>query len=99
MCVSSSGQFWAVSSWELVQKPRVFGRITTMYMNHAQHVASFGGVPGAAALVSSSVTVTDLARLRGWSTSNPRSVVKWYESSCRGMMFTIGCKQSTTSGT
>lgn len=46
-----------------------------------------------------SVTVTDLARLRGWSTLNPRLTARWYESSCIGTMLTMGCKQSTVLGT
>ena len=31
-------------------------------------------------------TVTDLARLRGWSTSVPLSTATWYESNCNGMV-------------
>ena len=29
-------------------------------------------------------TVTDLARLRGWSTSRPARTAMWYARSCRG---------------
>ena len=47
----------------------------------------------------SSDTVTDFARLRGWSTLYPRITVKWYDSSCSGTILTIGCKHSTVLGT
>ena len=30
-------------------------------------------------------TVTDLARLRGWSTSHPRRTAMWYASNCKGI--------------
>ncbi len=35
-------------------------------------------------------TVTDLARLRGWSTSVPRNTAMWYASSCSGIVDTTG---------
>jgi hypothetical protein len=35
-------------------------------------------------------TVTDLARLRGWSTSVPLRMATWYASSCKGTVYTIG---------
>ena len=47
------------------------------------------GVQGAEKLHAYS-TVTLLARLRGWSTSQPRSTAMWYASSCSGIAATIG---------
>ena len=44
-------------------------------------------------------TVTLLARLRGLSTSFPRSTAAWYANSCNGITVTNGCKSSGTSGT
>ena len=35
-------------------------------------------------------TVTDLARLRGLSTSVPRAKAAWYDKSCTGIVCTIG---------
>ena len=43
-------------------------------------------------------TVTDLARLRGWSTSLPRATAMWYASSCKGMTLRIGVSGSIVSG-
>ena len=39
-------------------------------------------------------TVTLLARLRGWSTSQPRRTAMWYASSCSGTTITIGVSSS-----
>ena len=44
-------------------------------------------------------TVTDLARLRGWSTSVPRATAMWYANSWSGMMARTGLSASCVSGT
>ena len=44
-------------------------------------------------------TVTDLARLRGWSTLRPLLTARYYASSCNGTDTTIGIRQSVTTGT
>ena len=44
-------------------------------------------------------TVTDLAKFRGWSTSVPLTIATWYESSCNGMVKTIGLRTSGEAGT
>ena len=44
-------------------------------------------------------TVTDLARLRGWSTSVPRATAMWYANSWSGMMARTGLSVSCVSGT
>jgi len=43
-------------------------------------------------------TVTDFARLRGWSTLQPRRTAIWYERSCKGMVATRGTNISLVSG-
>src|SRR6266571_4550008 len=43
-------------------------------------------------------TVTDLARLRGWSTSHPRRTAMWYASSCSGTTSRIGSSSSGACG-
>jgi hypothetical protein len=42
-------------------------------------------------------TVTDLARLRGWSTSVPRASAVWYARSCNGNAKTSGATSAGTS--
>jgi len=44
-------------------------------------------------------TVTDLARLRGWSTSQPRRTAMWYASNWQGTTSKIGESSSGASGT
>ena len=44
-------------------------------------------------------TVTDFARLRGWSTSQPRSTAMARANSCRGTLVTMGENSSRTFGT
>ena len=44
-------------------------------------------------LTTPAQTVTDLAKLRGQSTLCPRRTAKWYDSSCKGMMLTMVCRQ------
>ena len=53
----------------------------------------FGTVPGAVNRRSYS-TVTLFARLRGWSTSQPRSLAMWYASSWSGTLTTTGDSSS-----
>src|SRR5260370_38502094 len=43
-------------------------------------------------------TVTDLARLRGWSTSQPRRTAMWYASNWRGMISNSGTSSSGAGG-
>ena len=43
-------------------------------------------------------TVTDFARLRGWSTSHPRSSAMERANSCNGTLAVMGVKQSRTFG-
>src|SRR5688500_18141539 len=43
-------------------------------------------------------TVTDLARLRGLSTSVPRASAAWYASNCTGIACTIGDSTPTWRG-
>ncbi len=43
-------------------------------------------------------TVTDFARLRGWSTLQPRITAMWYESNCSGMVARSGDSISSVSG-
>ena len=43
-------------------------------------------------------TVTDLARLRGWSTSFPLHTAIWYANNCNGMVVTKGSRHSNVSG-
>src|SRR6478736_2909072 len=43
-------------------------------------------------------TVTDLARLRGWSTSVPRRTAMWYASSCNGIVDTTGAAMMPVAG-
>src|SRR6201999_2271676 len=43
-------------------------------------------------------TVTDFARLRGWSTSVPFSTATWYASICTGIAYRIGATNGSTSG-
>ena len=43
-------------------------------------------------------TVTDLARLRGWSTSRPARTATWYAISCRGRTMSSGDQTSSTGG-
>jgi hypothetical protein len=44
-------------------------------------------------------TVTDFARLRGWSTLQPRANEAWYEMSWSGTMASSGAKISGVAGT
>src|SRR5271157_5301168 len=44
-------------------------------------------------------TVTDFARLRGWSTSQPRRTAMWYASNWHGTTSRIGESSSGASGT
>lgn len=44
-------------------------------------------------------TVTDLAKLRGQSTLQPRRTAMWYESNCMGITVRIPWRQSTVCGT
>ena len=43
-------------------------------------------------------TVTDLARLRGWSTSSPRAAATSAESTCSGTMVSSGASSDLVSG-
>ncbi len=43
-------------------------------------------------------TVTDFARLRGWSTSQPRKSAMERANSCSGTLAVMGVKQSRTFG-
>ena len=54
--------------------------------------------PGFFAMNRSYSTVTDLAKLRGWSTSQPRSTATWYAKSCRGIMANTGLSASRADG-
>jgi len=44
-------------------------------------------------------TVTDLAKLRGWSTSAPRITAMWYASSCSGIVVSTGRRKGNVWGT
>ncbi len=44
-------------------------------------------------------TVTDFAKLRGWSTSVPFRTATWYASSCNGIVKTMGAIASSVGAT
>lgn len=43
-------------------------------------------------------TVTDFAKLRGWSTLQPRITAMWYESNCSGITAKSGTRASWQAG-
>jgi Ser/Thr protein kinase RdoA (MazF antagonist) len=75
----------AVSVWEWMP-----GRVITGNLTTAQHERA-----GASLGYS---TVTDLARLRGWSTSCPFAVASSQAKTCSGTVATRGCSSVGTAG-
>src|SRR5215471_13885445 len=64
-----------------------------------QEFRAWAGIPRFTRNIGYYSTVTDLAKLRGWSTSQPRRTAMWYASSCSGTTSRIGNNNSGAWGT
>ena len=99
----SSGYFSIESTFnalaEMQNQVQVDGAFLTIEISFDKHCPTMYWITAKSQKPTTNYsTVTDFAKLRGWSTLHPRITAIWYDNNCNGIVDSNGIKGSTVSG-